>query len=121
MEAVVPCPLPPLTISIDPSFALMKVDAIQKPRPEPGIVAWWRRLRHDRRPSCCCSSGVIPTPWSEIDRMTCPCTARVLTEIVDPDGEYLAAFSRSWPQASLTRAESTLIIGRSSSNQMLTL
>src|ERR1700730_2302467 len=38
MEAVVPCPCPRLEISIVPPFALTKVEAIQKPRPDPGIV-----------------------------------------------------------------------------------
>jgi hypothetical protein len=39
MEAVVPCPWPRLDMSMLPPFALTKVDAIQKPRPEPGMVA----------------------------------------------------------------------------------
>src|SRR5258707_11040062 len=39
MDAVVPCPCPWLKISMVPPFALTKVDAIQKPRPEPGMVA----------------------------------------------------------------------------------
>src|SRR5450756_1474239 len=39
IEAVVPCPGPRLEISMDPSFALTKVEAIQKPRPDPGMVA----------------------------------------------------------------------------------
>ena len=38
IEAVVPSPWPVLDISIVPPFALMKVDAIQKPNPEPGMV-----------------------------------------------------------------------------------
>ena len=39
MEAVVPSPCPGLEMSMVPPFALTKVDAIQKPRPDPGIVA----------------------------------------------------------------------------------
>jgi hypothetical protein len=39
MEAVVPCPCPRLEMSMVPPFALTKVEAIQNPRPEPGIVA----------------------------------------------------------------------------------
>src|ERR1700676_5425010 len=38
MEAVVPCSCPRLETSIVPPFALTKIEAIQKPRPEPGIV-----------------------------------------------------------------------------------
>jgi hypothetical protein len=39
MEAVVPRPWPRLDMSMVPPLALTKVDAIQKPRPEPGMVA----------------------------------------------------------------------------------
>src|SRR5258708_24744488 len=39
MKAVVPCPCPRLELSMVPPFALTKVDAIQKPRPDPGMVA----------------------------------------------------------------------------------
>ena len=39
MEAVVPCPGPGLEISMVPPFAPTNVDAIQKPRPDPGIAA----------------------------------------------------------------------------------
>src|ERR1700688_4541650 len=39
MEAVAPSPCPRLEMSILPPFALTKVDAIQNPRPDPGIVA----------------------------------------------------------------------------------
>src|SRR6202048_1367122 len=39
MDAAVPCPCPRLEISTVPPFARTKVDAIQKPRPEPGMVA----------------------------------------------------------------------------------
>src|SRR4030088_1187316 len=38
MEAVVPCPCPRLEMSMVPPFAATKVDAIQKPRPDPGMV-----------------------------------------------------------------------------------
>ena len=38
MEAVVPCPCPRLKMSIVPPFARTKTDAIQKPRPDPGMV-----------------------------------------------------------------------------------
>src|SRR3984957_10250971 len=39
MEAVAPNPCPRLEMSMAPPFALTKVDAIQNPRPDPGIVA----------------------------------------------------------------------------------
>ena len=39
MDAVVPCPCPRLQMSMVPPFALTKVEAIQNPRPDPGIVA----------------------------------------------------------------------------------
>ena len=39
MEAVVPNPCPGLEMSMVPPFALTKVDAIQKPSPEPGMEA----------------------------------------------------------------------------------
>ena len=39
-------------------------------------------------------------------------------EIVEPDGEYLAAFSRSCPHDSSIRPESTFISGRSSANSI---
>src|ERR1700761_142626 len=39
MEAVVPNPCPRLDMSMVPPLALTKVDAIQNPRPEPGMVA----------------------------------------------------------------------------------
>ncbi len=39
IEAVLPCPWPGLDISMVPPFALTKVEAIQNPRPDPGIVA----------------------------------------------------------------------------------
>ena len=32
-------------MSMVPPFALTKVDAIQNPNPDPGMAAWWRRLR----------------------------------------------------------------------------
>ena len=37
MDTVVPNPGPGLATLMVPPFALTKVDAIQKPRPEPGI------------------------------------------------------------------------------------
>ena len=39
MVAVVPNPCPRLDMSMVPPLARMKVDAIQNPRPDPGIVA----------------------------------------------------------------------------------
>src|SRR5258707_531024 len=39
MEAVAPSPCPRLDMSMVPPFALTKVDAIQNPRPDPGMVA----------------------------------------------------------------------------------
>jgi len=42
--------------------------------------------------------------------VTRPCSPRAWTEIVEPDGEYLAAFSRSWPQASATRAVDGMMV-----------
>src|ERR1700730_151950 len=39
IEAVAPSPCPRLEMSMVPPFALTKVDAIQNPRPDPGIVA----------------------------------------------------------------------------------
>src|ERR1700686_4924992 len=48
MQAVVPRPCPRLEISMVPPFALTKVDAIQKPSPEPGPVARRPGLRKDR-------------------------------------------------------------------------
>ena len=50
IEAVVPRPWPRLAMSALPLCALTKVDAIQKPRPEPGTLAWRRGLRNDLRP-----------------------------------------------------------------------
>src|ERR1700730_19037719 len=38
-DAVVPCPCPRLQMSMVPPFALTKMEAIQNPRPDPGIVA----------------------------------------------------------------------------------
>jgi hypothetical protein len=39
MDAVVPCPCPGLDMSMVPPLAPTKMDAIQKPRPDPGMVA----------------------------------------------------------------------------------
>src|ERR1700739_1078909 len=39
MEAVVPNPCPALDMPMVPPFAPTKVDAIQKPRPDPGMLA----------------------------------------------------------------------------------
>ena len=47
-----------------------------------------------------------------------PCSSRARIEMVEPDGEYFAAFSRIWPQASSIRPESTLTSGKSSANSL---
>ena len=39
IETVVPSPCPGLVMPMVPAFALTKTEAIQKPRPDPGIAA----------------------------------------------------------------------------------
>src|SRR5579872_4299235 len=62
IDAVAPLPCPSLEMSTLPPLASTKIDAIQKPRPDPGTAARWRWLRNDFRPRFGRSSGVIPTP-----------------------------------------------------------
>src|SRR5579883_2374812 len=100
MDTVVPMPCPRLETVTVPPLDLTKVEAIQKPSPDPGTLACRRSLRNERRPSSRCSSGVMPTPSSVTERIIQPGSAWALIDMVDPDGEYLAAVCCSCPQAS---------------------
>ena len=76
-----------------------------------GVVETHGRIETDAM-----TRGLTIVPRREI-----PYEGRALTEMVEPDGEYLAAFSRSCPSDSSISPESTLTSGRSSANSISTL